>query len=162
MKNKIHLLIVFGGQSSEHSISILSANNVIKAIDRNKYNLILVYIDKQGTWYRIDKDIEINEAVIEKSLRKFHNSYLILKDKQGVLFDIQNKTITKIDVCFPIFHGLNGEDGSFQGLLKLYNIKFVGSDVLGSCINMDKAIEKRLFKEAGIKTAKFIDFKKHE
>jgi D-alanine-D-alanine ligase len=95
-------------------------------------------------------------------LKQFHNTYLILKNKKGVLFDIQTKTMVRIDVCFPIFHGLKGEDGSIQGLLKLYGIKFVGSDVLGSCINMDKVIEKRLFKEANIKTAEFLSFRKHE
>ncbi len=160
--NKINLLIAFGGQSSEHSVSVFSANNIIKAIDKKKYNLILVYIDKFGTWYHLPSDFEINEKLIEKNLKQFHNTYLILKDKKGVLFDIQTKTMLRVDVCFPIFHGLNGEDGSIQGLFKLYGIKFVGSDVLGSCINMDKVIEKRLFKEAGIKTAEFLSFRKHE
>jgi D-alanine-D-alanine ligase len=86
----------------------------------------------------------------------------MLKKNKGVVFNLQNKKTSPIDVCFPILHGLNGEDGTIQGLLKLYNIKFVGSDVLGSGINMDKVIGKRLLKSTEIKIAKFVDFKKHE
>lgn len=159
---KLNLLIVFGGKSSEHSVSVWSANNVIKAVDKSKYALYLIYIDKHGNWFKIPNDFEINEKSIAKNLNKFNNAYLMLKNNKGVIFNLQNKKTSPIDVCFPILHGLNGEDGTIQGLLKLYNIKFVGSDVLGSCINMDKVIGKRLLKSTEIKIAKFIDFKKHE
>lgn len=159
---KINLLIIFGGKSSEHSVSIWSANNVINAIDKSKYTLYLIYIDKQGNWFKIPNDFEINEKFIEKNLKSFHNAYLILKDKQGYLLDLKTNKTDIIDVGFPVLHGINGEDGSIQGLLQMYNIKYVGSNILGSSINMNKVIAKELLKNSNIKIANFIGIKDYE
>lgn len=162
MKNKINLLVVFGGKSSEHSISILSANNVLKSLDKDKYNTSLIYIDKKGEWYKMPSDFDIDESKIKKSLKSFALTYLILEKEKGCLFELKSKKTTSIDVCFPVLHGLNGEDGAIQGLLKMYNIKCVGSSILGSSINMDKVIQKKILQCSGIKIAKFVCFKKED
>jgi len=162
MKNKINLLITFGGKSSEYSVSIWSANNIIHALDKDKYNLTLVYIDKNGNWYKLPNNIEINEKIIDKNLKKFNSAYLILKDNSGYLLDLKTKKTNKIDICFPVLHGFNGEDGSIQGLLQMYNIKCVGCGILGSSINMDKVVEKKLLKYSNIKTANFISIHDYE
>ncbi len=158
----INLLIVFGGKSNEHSVSVWSANNIIKALDKNKYILTLVYIDKKGNWYLLPNNISIDEKIIKQKLNSLSNGYLILKDSKGYTLNLKTKKTKSIDVCFPILHGLNGEDGTIQGLLKTYNIKCVGCDVLSSSINMDKVIQKKLLKASNIKTSNFISIKKTE
>ena len=117
-KRKFKIGILFGGKSAEHEVSIISAKNIIKALDKEKYQIFPIRIDKNG---------------------KFN-------------FNI----IKKMDVVFPVLHGPFGEDGSMQGLLKVLNLPFVGSGVLGSAVSMDKDVMKRLFKETGIPIGKFI------
>ena len=120
-KGKLKIGVLFGGKSAEHEVSIISAKNIIKALDKEKYQIFPVKIDKNG---------------------KFNLN-----------------TLKKIDVIFPVLHGPFGEDGSMQGLLKILNLPFVGSSVLGSAVSMDKEIMKKLFKEAGIPIGKFIVLK---
>ncbi len=159
---KINLLILFGGKSSEHSVSVWSANNIIKVLSMDKYILHLVYIDKKGNWFEIPNNFEIKESVIKGHLNTFNRVCLFSKDNKGQMIDLKSQKTKDIDVCFPILHGLNGEDGSIQGLLQIFNIKCVGSSILGSSINMDKVIQKKILQCSGIKTAKFISFKKEE
>lgn len=156
--SKINLLLVFGGTSSEHSISILSAQNIIKAISKKKYNITLVYITKNGHWHLLDKTIKINEKILNSKIKSIPESYLIINKNKGQLLNIDTKKMIPIDVCFPILHGSYGEDGTIQGLCKAYNIKCVGSDILGSVINLDKTIEKTILQSHNIKTAKFLTF----
>lgn len=159
---KINLMIVFGGKSSEHSVSIWSAENIINTIDKSKYILSLIYIDKKGNWYKLPNNFKIEEKEINANLKKFSNVCLCLKDSKGHIFDLKNKTSKIVDVCFPIMHGLNGEDGAIQGLLQMHNIKCVGPSMLSSSINMDKDLSKKILKYFNIKVAEFVSFKKHE
>jgi D-alanine-D-alanine ligase len=159
--------ILFGGKSAEHEISLLSAKNVFEAIDREKFEPVLVGIDKSGRW------LFLNDA--QKFLLNSDDPALVSLNPSGKLTALQPETRAiiafnnpnsfesiKIDVVFPILHGPFGEDGTIQGFLKLADIPFVGSGVLGSAIGMDKDAMKRLLRDAQIPIGKFITVKSHE
>lgn len=162
---KIRVGIIFGGKSAEHEVSLQSAKNVIDAIDKEKYEVVLIGMDKQGRWYLIDKSELLlntkNPKLIE--LNKLDNKVtLIPGESKNQILNINNNTLSEIDVAFPILHGPFGEDGTVQGLLKLANIPFVGSDVLGSAVGMDKDVMKRLLRDSNIPVAKFLVFNSTE
>ncbi len=142
---KINVGILFGGKSAEHEVSLQSAKNVFDAIDKKKYNPILILINKDGKWL-IDKD-----------------PVVLASESSGRVINLNkiNEEL-KVDVVFPILHGPFGEDGTVQGLLKLANIPFVGVSVLGSAVGMDKDVMKRLLRDAGIPIGKFVVLKSHE
>ena len=166
MKNKkIRVGILFGGKSAEHEVSLQSAKNVADAIDKNKYDIVLIGIDKTGKWLLNNNSSEFllnshNPKLISLNKKNVLNVSLTPESK-GFLSDNLNKN-NKIDVIFPILHGPLGEDGTVQGLLKLAGIPFIGSGVLGSAVGMDKDIMKRLLREAGIPVGKFLVFKDNE
>ena len=156
---KIKVAILFGGKSAEHEVSLQSAKSVINAIDKNKYDLQLIGIDKNGKWYLNDQShyllnennpklIKLNNSNVEVTLIPTESSSKLLNIASG-------KTIDSVDVVFPVLHGSYGEDGTIQGLLKLLNIPFVGCSVLGSSMGMDKDVAKRLWRDAGIAVAKW-------
>lgn len=166
MKNKIKLAILFGGQSAEHEVSLQSAKNVIDALDTTKYEVMLIGIDKQGRWhvndnsefllnYNDPKLIALNKTNIEVALVPGSN-------EQKVVSRDNTKTFGDIDVVLPILHGPLGEDGTVQGFLKLANIPFVGSSVLGSAVCMDKDVAKRLLTHAGLPICKHLTLKKNK
>ena len=157
---KIKVAILFGGQSAEHEISLQSAKNVAAAIDRRKYDVVLVGITKTGRWYLCEESNFVLHADSPRliKLQKTGDSLaLCLGGGAGrfiSLFD--NREIGPIDVVFPVLHGPFGEDGTVQGLLKLANMPFVGAGVLGSAVGMDKEVMKRLLREAHIPVADFV------
>lgn len=153
MNKKIRIGIIFGGQSSEHEVSIQSAKNVYEALDKNKYDPILIGISKKGKW------LALNNNEFQK-LSSQSYSALPEKIKAVSLSPQEPLSPEKIDVVFPILHGMYGEDGTVQGLLKLMGIPFVGADVLGSAVGMDKDVMKRLLRDAGIPIVKFLVFQK--
>lgn len=156
MSKKINVAILCGGQSAEHNISLLSAKNIIESIDKDKYNPILIGIDKSGNCVINDtSNLLLNSD--NPKLIELNTAESIVEYLPSSLDDLKHNR--KIDVVFPILHGPFGEDGTIQGLLKLANIPFVGADVLGSAIGMDKDIMKRLLRDAGIPIAKFITLK---
>lgn len=156
MSKKINVAILCGGQSAEHKISLLSAKNIIESIDKDKYNPILIGIDKSGKWIsNTTSNLLLNSD--NPKLIELNTAESIVEYLPSRLDDLKHNR--KIDVVFPILHGPFGEDGTIQGLLKLTNIPFVGADVLGSAIGMDKDIMKRLLRDAGIPIAKFITLK---
>lgn len=161
---KLRVGIVFGGKSCEHEISLLSAKNVIEALDKEKYEPVLIGIDKNGTWHRKDPSKYLNHASDPKMIELHgpaNDLAIAPKEGPGSFLHTTTTNSTSVDVIFPVLHGSYGEDGTIQGLLKIANIPFVGADVLGSAIGMDKDVVKRLLKEAGIPTAKCIILKKH-
>lgn len=164
-KEKKRVGIIFGGRSAEHEISLLSAKNVIEAIDKNKYDVVLIGIDKQGKWYLNEDSSFLLEASDPQKIKLETTSEelaLIPGDIDDKMISLNNKkSIGRIDVVFPILHGTFGEDGTVQGLLKLSDIPFVGPDVLGSAVGMDKDVMKRLLIEAGIKNSKYLAFNKY-
>ena len=157
---KIKVAILFGGKSAEHEVSLQSAKSVINAIDKNKYELLLIGIDKSGKWYLNDQSHYLLNDNNPKLIRLNNSNTevtLIPTDSSSRLLNISSgKTIDSVDVVFPVLHGSNGEDGTIQGLLKLLNLPFVGCSVLGSSVGMDKDMAKRLWRDAGIAVAKWL------
>ncbi|RJQ34372.1 D-alanine--D-alanine ligase [Candidatus Parcubacteria bacterium] len=164
-KRKINVGILFGGRSAEHEVSLQSAKNVLEAIDRKKYNPILIGIDKSGHWLLSDQANFLLNSDNPKliKLNTAGQQVALAPQSQGQLSDLNKKiNAQKIDVIFPILHGTFGEDGTVQGLLKLADIPFVGAGVLGSAIGMDKDVMKRLLKEASLPIGKFVSLKSNE
>lgn len=143
--NKIKLGVIFGGQSTEHDVSIVSGSSVIKNLNKEKYEIYPIYISKDGVWYHYTKDIDkveiFNIGEEPKEIEKIPNEMEVLKEQ---------------DIIFPVLHGLYGEDGTIQGLLELLKIPYVGCKVLASSICMDKVYAKMVFEKANIKQAKYI------
>ncbi|HJZ05513.1 D-alanine--D-alanine ligase A [Candidatus Amesbacteria bacterium RIFCSPHIGHO2_01_FULL_48_32] len=137
---KIRVGVVFGGRSGEHEVSVRSAASIYRALDKNKYEVSLLGVDKNGRWHRMDQKWLPSGSEM-KSLPSGDKS-LVPQDE-------------KLDVVFPIIHGTYGEDGSLQGLLELMDVAYVGAGVLGSAVGMDKDVQKRLLMQSGIPVAKF-------
>ncbi len=164
-KKKINIGILFGGKSAEHEVSLQSAKNVFDAIDKEKYNPILIGIDKSGKWLLNNESKFLLNADDPKliKLNQSSDSVALVPQSAGEISNFSNTSQSlKIDVVFPILHGPFGEDGTVQGLLKLANLPFVGASVLGSAVGMDKDVMKRLLRDAGIPIGKFIVLKSHE
>jgi D-alanine-D-alanine ligase len=159
---KIKVAILFGGKSVEHEVSIRSAKNIIHAIDKKIYDIVLIGIDKQGRWLSAEKSATLlNDGKINTSLET-EKMILTSQGDGKIIATNGSNVIHDVDVVFPVLHGPFGEDGTVQGLLKLANIPFVGAGVIGSAIGMDKDVMKRLLRDAGIPVAKFLVYKKHE
>ncbi len=158
---KINVGILFGGKSAEHEVSLQSAKNIFEAIDKEKYNPLLIGIDKTGKWLLCDSSNFLLNADDPKLIKLNQASdYFVLAPQSGgkITNLSQNSKESSIDVIFPILHGPFGEDGTVQGLLKLANIPFVGASVLGSAVGMDKDVMKRLLRDSDIPIGKFITF----
>ncbi len=161
MKKKIAL--IFGGKSAEHEVSINSAKNIFKSIDKKKYEPFLIGISKQGTWYQFEEDIFSQVKALEDSKLKSKKMISLMSfQSKPVIFSLESQEKTAIDCAFPIIHGTMGEDGTLQGYFKIVNLPFVGCSVLSSAIGMDKDYMKRLMTEAGIANSKSILIKRSE
>lgn len=160
MKRKIGL--IFGGKSAEHEVSLQSAKNVLDAIDKSKFDVVLIGIDKHGKWHVNDASTFLlhSDDPTLIALNKTNKSVAFVPgETENQLLDLQDaKSLGDLDVIFPLVHGTLGEDGSVQGMLRMANIPFVGSNVLGSAVSMDKDIAKRLLKASGLNVAKSLTF----
>jgi D-alanine-D-alanine ligase len=152
---KTRVIILFGGRSAEHEVSLLSARNVFLALDRDRFEPQLVGIDKQGHW-RIEPDKTLIDATGDPRMLKLVAAGRELavpvhpEDKVLANADTGRPLLGSDDVVFPVLHGTYGEDGTVQGLLELADIAYVGPGHLGSAIGMDKDVSKRLLAQAGI------------
>lgn len=156
MKKKIAL--IFGGQSAEHEVSVNSAKNIYEAMDKNLFEVLLVGISKKGTWYHFESNQVFSKhpsLFDEKVHADGKPISLITEGGKPYLFYLDTKERNSVDAAFPIIHGTHGEDGSIQGLFKMMGLPFVGCGVLACSAGMDKDVMKRLFQQAGIKTARF-------
>lgn len=157
-------LILFGGVSSEHDVSLVSAQSVINNVPKDKYELVLVGITKDGRWFLYEGEADnlpedkwlldeskLTPAVI--SVDRADHGIIVLGEKTEKI---------RIDVVFPVLHGKNGEDGTVQGLLQVAGIPFVGCDMLASACCMDKVITNTLADNAGIPQAKWLGLKEYE
>jgi len=166
MKQKIRVGIIFGGKSGEHEISLLSARNVIAALNPDKYEAILIGIAKNGEWF-YQKDAACMLDTLDPKLISLHhssiNAMIVPRSNQEnlMLFNSQH-SFKSLDVVFPVLHGPYGEDGCIQGLLKMADLPFVGAGVLGSAVAMDKDVMKRLLRDAGIPIANFVIVHRHQ
>jgi D-alanine-D-alanine ligase len=161
---KITVGILFGGKSAEHEVSLQSAKNVYDAIDRDKFEPVLIGIDKNGKWLLSDASrFLLNDGDPRHiSLNPSGESVALIPASEGLLStSTPPSPPPQLDVVFPILHGPFGEDGTVQGLLKLAGVPFVGSGVLGSAVGMDKDVMKRLFRDAGIPIGKFLTYMSH-
>lgn len=160
MKKRTRVALLFGGKSAEHEVSLQSAKNVYDALDPEKFDVVLVGIDKRGRWVLQDSSKFLldytNPEMIK--LNASNRDVAFVPDKTGdaSLVEIGVGDVGDIDVVFPILHGPLGEDGTVQGLLKMLDVPFVGAGVLGSAIGMDKDVMKRLLRDAGVPVAKFV------
>lgn len=161
---KIRVAILFGGKSAEHEVSIQSAKNVYNSLDKKKYDVSLIGIDKEGEWHLCPAKYLLEASFAQQHALDWVPSVsLVTKDgRHGLVDSDKGKHLHQIDVVFPVLHGPFGEDGSMQGLLTLSNLPFVGSGVLGSAIGMDKDVTKRLLRDAGLPIAKFLVYRKGE
>jgi D-alanine-D-alanine ligase len=164
MKRRIGIL--FGGKSAEHEVSLQSAKNVIEALNPEKFEAVLIGIDKQGGWHQAERATFLVNAENPSLVKLNSNStpVALLPGPHGnQLTNTETRqSLGKLDAVFPVLHGPLGEDGTIQGLLRLADIPFVGPDVLGSAIGMDKDVMKRLLRDAGIPIAPFLAFHDHQ
>ncbi|MDR2181569.1 MAG: D-alanine--D-alanine ligase, partial [Treponema sp.] len=156
MTVKQNLGILCGGRSAEHEVSLQSARNVFDAVDRARFNPLLIGIDKAGSWR-----VSLSGNLIGRAddprricLAGPLTAAALLPNSKGMLA-VKGQKPVKLDVVFPLLHGPFGEDGTVQGLLKLADVPFVGPGVLGSAAGMDKDVMKRLLRDAGIPIGKF-------
>jgi D-alanine-D-alanine ligase len=151
--SRIRVAIVFGGQSAEHEISILSARNVLAALDRNRFEPLLIGIDKAGRW--LEQPQQLLESAHDVRLARIESNGLAAHLVAPLAAADAPGASARIDVIFPVLHGTLGEDGAMQGLFEVAGIPYVGAGVLGSAIGMDKDVMKRLLRAAQIPVADF-------
>ncbi|MDF2519690.1 MAG: D-alanine--D-alanine ligase [Clostridia bacterium] len=160
MQEKLNVAVIFGGKSGEHEVSLMSATNVINAMDKSRYNIYMIGITKKGQWMLYQGPVEkLPDGSWEAEARGIDNRRLIDMMLGSIL---EENYKPKIDVIFPVLHGPNGEDGTIQGFFEMLGIPYVGCGVIGSALGMDKAISKQLFEDAGLKTAKYVVAYKYE
>src|SRR5437870_12041357 len=139
---KIRVGVIFGGRSGEHEVSLRSAESILKALDRNKYEVVPIGITHEGRWLASTKAVAMLPA--KDQIQK------VLSDGEPITLPAEPASQAIVDVIFPILHGTYGEDGTMQGFLELANVPYVGAGVLGSAVGMDKDVMKRLLREAGL------------
>lgn len=148
--SKLNLAIIFGGKSTEHEISILSAKSILKHLDRSAFNLSVIKIDTAGHWWLIDEsNLDVDAAGEPVTLVPGSPKAQLISLKNGSVIDT-------LDVAFPVLHGVFGEDGTIQGYFKMVDLAFVGCDVLAASSCMDKDVTKRLLRDAGINIAPYL------
>ena len=146
--SKLKLGVIFGGMSTENEVSVVSGKYILNNLDKNKYEIFPIYIDRAGEWYEFKGNYdELKMEKIPENLGKLENITQYLK---------------KLDVIFPVLHGLYGEDGTIQGLFELLKIPYVGCKVLGSSIGMDKVYAKIIIEKAGINQTKSCYIRKYK
>ena len=151
---KLNVAIVCGGKSTEHEVSLCSARNIYEALDRSRFDVTLVKVESDGTW-RVLESIKSLEG--GPGLPRLQQVQSVAEERHQVLATVSNREFAdRVDVVFPIIHGSFGEDGCLQGFLRTLNIPFVGADVIGSAVGMDKDVMKRLLQQAGIPTPRFV------
>ena len=159
---KIKVGVIFGGESVEHEVSIISAIQAMNKMDEEKYEIIPIYITKDREWYTGDmlKDIDVYQDF--NLIKKYSDNVVlyykdgsyILQKKKGLL----KSNVKEIDIAFPIVHGTNVEDGALQGYLKTIGIPFVGPDVYAAVAGQDKVVMKDIWKEAGLPMTNYVWF----
>lgn len=151
--------VFFGGKSVEHEVSIISAMQVIENLDNEKYEVVPVYISKDNRFYTSElltkveefKDLEETKRMSNEVYFTQENSKLVLNAKRGIF----KKVLAKIDIAFPVVHGLNVEDGTLEGFLEMYNIPYVGCDVCASAVGMNKIVFKKVLEASNLPVVEY-------
>lgn len=147
---KLRLAVLFGGRSSEHDVSVMSGTNVLRALDLDRYEPVPIFITRAGRWLMsrfADGQVDQPSAGTELCLVPGGGGEMLAIPAAGAPYRV------KVDLVFPVLHGLGGEDGAVQGLAETAGVPFVGCGILGSATALDKDIAKRLLGEAGLPTA---------
>lgn len=155
MNNKLTVAVMFGGQSSEHDVSCVSGATIMKALDREKYDVILIGITKDGRWLLADSIEDVESG----AWRESKIQAIISPDAQDhglILFENGRSRKQRVDVLFPVLHGMYGEDGTIQGLFEMTKIPYVGCGVLASSVSMDKWYTKIVVDDLNIRQAKYV------
>ena len=156
--------VFFGGRSTEHEISVISANQAINAIDKDKFDVVPVYITKQGKWYTGDALLEISNyrntaSLLEKCqevyMKPIYGNYNLYKAKKSIF---GSDVFAKFDVVIPVLHGSNGEDVIFEGVLETIGIPYAGCSTLASANGMDKITMKMILQASGIPVVDYLWF----
>ena len=151
--------VFFGGKSVEHEVSIISALQVVENLDKEKYDIIPIYISKDNKFYSSEflsdinryKDLDEIVRLSDEVYFTHENGSLLVNKKDGLL----KKVLFKIDIVFPVVHGLNVEDGTLEGFLEMYNIPYVGCDVCSSAVGMNKIIFKKVLESSNIPVVEY-------
>lgn len=158
MAEKIRVGVLFGGRSTEHQVSLVSATSVLQALDREKYDIIPIGITPSGQWLLGDESLSLlKQGKSANELLSFLPADPHLK-KLATLRDLKFQD-NPIDVLFPVLHGSFGEDGTMQGLFELADIPYVGADVLGSAVSIDKIVQKQVCVQAGLPAVDYVWFR---
>ncbi len=161
---KTNIGVFFGGRSTEHEISVISANQAMHAIDRERFDVTPVYITKQGRWYTGEALLDIASyrdvpALLNKCeevyMRPIYDDYNVYRTRHKMF---GSDVVTKLDVVIPVLHGSNGEDGTFEGILDSIGIPYAGCDVLASANGMDKITMKMILQASGIPVVNYVWF----
>lgn len=159
---RIRVGVIFGGESVEHEVSIISAIQAMNKIDEEKYEVVPIYITKDREWYTgemlkdidVYQDLELVKTYANNVVLFYKDGRYVLQKKKGLF----KKVVKEIDVAFPIVHGTNVEDGALQGYLQTIGIPYVGPNVYAGVAGQDKAIMKDIWKNAGIPMTKYVWF----
>lgn len=161
---KIKLGVFFGGKTVEHEISIITANQAITSLNKDKYEIIPIYISKTGKMYTGEKLFDLKEyRDLDKLIKSCEEVVCVNNGNKVNVLRVNNKlfsnnVLNTIEIAFPIMHGTNGEDGSIQGYLEILGIPYIGPDVLASSIGMDKIMMRRILKEQNIPSLDYVAF----
>jgi D-alanine-D-alanine ligase len=147
LNSKKRIAIIFGGQSTEHDVSVISASSIATAIDKNLYDPIFVAIDKTGRWYLGETAFDFLKGRESSGL---HRVILSTDPEKKGFISLYDGTLFRVDVIFPALHGPRGEDGTIQGMMDLAGISYVGCGTAASAIAMDKDLTKRILKQLGL------------
>lgn len=150
MSTKLNVILIFGGKSGEHAVSLMSATSVLNALDTEKYNIFQVGISREGRWTYDENALQVFKDGKADSLKE---AFILSRNEIPFLYELINgqlREVTPIDIVFPVLHGTFGEDGTIQGLFEIHNCAYVGAGVLASSVAMDKVVCKDVVSNAGI------------
>lgn len=163
MGERIRIGLVYGGRSSEHAISVVSAGSVLGALDPERYEVVTIGITRDGAWVRTEADpdrLRISGRTLPEVTAAGAGTEVAVRGDSGevAVFDQTSAVaaLDSVDVVFPVLHGAFGEDGTIQGLLEMGNIPYVGSGVLASAAGMDKTFTKVVLRDAGLDVGRYV------
>jgi D-alanine-D-alanine ligase len=165
MTKRLRVGVIFGGKSAEHEVSLNSAQNVMRALDKNKYEVVPIGISKEGQWLLRGDPLQALTGGQTSLPNLLESGYQIVDDLstgREVIPGSHAASLPDVDVIFPVLHGPFGEDGTVQGLLELADIPYVGAGVMSSAVGMDKAAMKDLFRSHDLPTPNYLVIKRHE
>ncbi|TEU09879.1 MAG: D-alanine--D-alanine ligase [Anaerolineales bacterium] len=167
MAEKLRVAVIFGGQSGEHEVSVGSAQGIMKAMDKERDEIVPIGITKAGRWLTSGEPMKLLQsggpgvsaqvAEAEPETRE-----LVPRSRRALVPGTRETGVPQVDVIFPVLHGPYGEDGTVQGLLELADIPYVGAGVLGSALGMDKIAMKAVFRSHGLPVVEHVAFKRKD